>query len=309
VRVIRTQEPPTLVKSVTARAPLLAALLTSAVAACDPIISLEGRVRSVPPPKGPSAGTAPQPLPGATVSMTCEQTPRLEGKDAGPQYLAITDRDGHFRWVSLGGFSPTCAFEFESGDGTHEPYRIGIKQLCKEHRGNEDCRIIEGIEVDLVRLRPSPPPVALRLKSSPEGLELGADDKKLCTSPCSASLPAGRHVLTISRPPPPHSFRPALASQEIWAQRSDLRTDLDIEVRHESHRGAQEAAGWFMVPMVAGAIVLPIGLAKKDATLLLTGGGLLAGGMIGGAIVWRSDVTDVKIQPLGPALPVASDKP
>lgn len=178
--------------------------------------------------------------------------------------------------------------DIASGDGTHDVKRVSIPELCKRTTGSESCLEIEGVTFNLVRRRESAPPLAVNLVSTPEGLELVADEELACKAPCSTLLTAGLHRLALRPPGREHHY--------VWAEQVDLREAVDVKVDYELFEARQEAALWFTLPAVVGLYMVPFGLWKKNEAVAWTGAGLLVGGGLGFVLVWKSDRVDVQVQ-------------
>lgn len=307
-----------------------------ALSACDPIRTLSGTVRSVPPDRGaaapsevplagsarsvPSGGGASEssearmlpgsarsvspggdasvssevrPLPGAVVKMTCGARAGMTvtDPDEGARVLAISGPDGKFEYVDSGTWGKSCVVDFESGDGSHEPRRFAISELCKQATGEDECLPIRGITVDLVRQRQPSPPVEVRFRTTPANLELRTDEAATCRTPCEVRVTPGLHRFEL--------FEPG-RNGNVWRDQVLVRESTDVTIRHESHRGRQEAAGWFLLPATVGAVLLPISLLRKNDTLVWTSGGLLAGGTLGFLVIWKDDDVEVTVHPGSP---------
>jgi len=211
--------------------------------------------------------------------------------DEGARVLAISGPDGKFEYVDSGTWGKSCVVDFESGDGSHEPRRFAISELCKQATGEDECLPIRGITVDLVRQRQPSPPVEVRFRTTPANLELRTDEAATCRTPCEVRVTPGLHRFEL--------FEPG-RNGNVWRDQVLVRESTDVTIRHESHRGRQEAAGWFLLPATVGAVLLPIGLLRKNDALVWTSGGLLAGGTLGFLVIWKDDDVEVTVQPGSP---------
>jgi hypothetical protein len=208
--------------------------------------------------------------------------------DAGAHILAISRPDGTFDYGDIGMWGDDCVVDVESGDGSHDSRRLSIAELCKQSTGSEQCLAIKSVTFDLVRRREPSPPVELRVRTAPANLELHTDESLTCRTPCEVEMTPGLHRFELFEPGRSSSF---------WREQANIRADTELVVRYESYRTRQEAAGWFLIPATVGALMLPVGLAKKNETLIWTSVGLGAGGGLGFFLVWKSDDVDVTVRP------------
>jgi len=209
--------------------------------------------------------------------------------DAGSRVLAITGPEGTFDYSEVGKWADSCVIHVASGDGSHDAHRFTVPELCEQAGGAADCLQVRGMTVDLVRRRESSPPVELRVRTTPENLELRVDEAATCRTPCAMKLTPGLHRLELFEPGRSSSF---------WREQALVASNTELTARYESHRGRQEVAGWFLLPGTVGAVLVPIGLLKKNDDLLWAGAGLAVVGGVGFLLVWKSDGTDVTVTPL-----------
>ncbi len=258
-------------------------------AACDPIRSVSGRVRSVPMGATATDQSEVRPLPGAIVKATCKERPGMVFEDpaAGTRVLAITRADGSFDYVDIGTWPNDCVLEFESGDGSHDTRRLVISDLCKQSSGDEHCLALENLTVDLVRLREPEEPIELRVRTTPTALALHTDEALTCRTPCVVQLTPGLHRLELYTPGRATSF---------WREQAVVTADTELTVRYEHHRSRQQAAGWFILPVAAASILLPVGLLRRDRNLLWTSAALGGVGGLGFLLVWKSDQVEVTVR-------------
>jgi hypothetical protein len=245
-------------------------------------------VLSVPPPDTLVVArqenvVGPRPLSGATVTSECDATP-----GSTKRLLAVSGPDGAFHHAEVGFWDSGCVLEFASGDGSHDVKRLRVDDLCRQKTGDDHCLRIDDVTVDLVRRGPQKPPATLNFTTMPVGIDLFADDRLRCRSPCSTKLPVGLHRLEFVDPK---------HNASGWRNTVDLRGDVDVRARYESRASLREAGGWFLVPVVAATILLPIGLARKNEALLWTSAGLGAGGLVGFFVLFRPDRVEVRTSP------------
>lgn len=258
-------------------------------AACDPIRSVSGRVRSVPMGATATDQSEVRPLPGAIVKATCGEQPGMVFEDpfAGTSVLAITRDDGSFDYVDIGIWPSDCVLEFESGDGSHDTRRLVISDLCKQSSGDEHCLALENLTVDLVRLREPEEPIELRVRTTPTALALHTDEALTCRTPCVVQLTPGLHRLELYTPGRATSF---------WREQAVVTADTELTVRYEHHRSRQQAAGWFILPVAAASILLPVGLLRSNSNVLWTSAALGGAGGLGFLLVWKSDQVEVTVR-------------
>ena len=276
------------------RARVATAAVLTMLSACDPVRSVSGKVRSVPPAGGETNQAGPSPLAGTIVKVTCGTRTGMVFSDpqSGARVLSISRSDGTFDYADVGTWAGNCVLDFESGDGSHDSRRFAISDLCKRYAGSEECLALERITVDLVRRREPAPPVELRVRTTPANLELHTDDSVTCRTPCNVHVAQGLHRFELFEPGRPLS---------LWREQAHVSASTELAVQYESHRGRQLAAGWFLIPFAVGAVLLPIGLAKKDETVLWTSGALAVGGGLGFLLVWKSDRVEATVRPVLPS--------
>lgn len=260
------------------------------LAGCDPIRQISGTVRSVPPTtKHQDAGEV-RPLSGVIVTATCVARPGVmfADPDEGARILAISRRDGSFEYVDIGLWEDGCVIAFDSGDGSHAPQKFAASDLCKRTTGDTDCQVIENVSIDLLRRREPAPPVQVSVRATAPNIELRLDESETCRTPCQVQVTPGLHRFELLE----HG-----RAEAFWREQAVVTRDTELSVSYESHAGRQEAARWFLLPIVAAVILAPIGFARKNDALLWTSAGLAVGGGVGFALLWKSDDVDVSVQP------------
>jgi hypothetical protein len=230
-----------------------------ALLACDPILSVQGRVRS-PAPAGEGAA-----IPGADVALVC---PRHR------ETLAKTDSRGEFSYASIGHWPEHCALEASTFDGSHRSVARSISELCRASGDRADCQQITSADFTLPRLGERR---RARLVFRPDDARiqlvqhLGAREEVLCTGACETELLAGEHRL---------SLKLHRTSRDLWREEASLTSDRTLHAAFvedtdpiwpsmlgtafvAAGAGMLLYAGWKeqSVPAVAGVSSIGVGLA------------------------------------------------
>lgn len=198
----------------------MAVVLAPCLLGCDPVYSLQGRVRSV------SAGQAAQPLPKAQVKAICEN----EHHD-----LTVTNADGRYFYANVGSWDDRCELVVTTPDGRHEGARVTVRQLCDEaHEPNCDN---VALEWDAVLERKDARPVARSIDVAFQAetpatrfyVVGGGPPEELCSPPCTIRLFAGEHEFAVG---PTAAHAQALAPETLLADATIVgRYEEDPELR------------------------------------------------------------------------------
>jgi hypothetical protein len=252
--------------------------LAITLAACDPVRSANGRVMSADEMER-------RPVQNVAVTEVCKEF---------KAFLTKTDDTGRFSVGGIGLWNKECQLVFEDDDGAHETKTVPIKDVCSNDCAGTMCHTIKDLEVELRRTGEPKPPVVVKFRSDPAGLELWATDEQsrggmLCASPCEERTKVGHRLLEV---------REHGATRPIWQSHERIMADTKIDARFRRPEGRQTAATWMILPFLAGAITLPVGLVRDDDLVTGVGTGLMLGGIVGFVVVWAPDDVTVTVKPL-----------
>jgi hypothetical protein len=169
----------------------LAVMALLCVTGCDPLMSVRGKVQSV--PRGSPLAAA-EPLPGAQVIQTCQGNRHV---------LTTTNADGNFEYTNIGFWDRNCELEVSAPDARHEKGRIAVGSLCQQ-ANKLSCGNVP-LEWNITLDRKDANEVGRKVQVT---LDADAPDihfytarghtmDELCLAPCTTKLLVGEHALGI----------------------------------------------------------------------------------------------------------------
>jgi hypothetical protein len=242
--------------------------------ACDPIMSIQGQVRS-------QASAAPaRALPGADITLACPES---------RESLATTGADGSFEYTRIGRWPERCGVEVSTFDGSHAPVTRKIPELCRSG-GDSGCYRITAADFTLTRLREERRTTRVLFRPDNDRLELvqnlGTREEVLCAAPCDAELLSGPRRLSV---------RLRNTTRELWSEDVPLADDRGMHVRFIEDPDPAWPSTLGMVAGAAGAGLLLYGSLKDETAPLIAGASTLAVGLTV-ALAWTPGMHSAEVR-------------
>jgi hypothetical protein len=259
---------------VTIRAAL--AVLSVLALGCDPVMGIQGEVRSVPRPEvGRGAYDSGRPVADAELFFVC---PNVEDRR-----FDTTEEDGTFAYVTAGWMPTQCSVEVRAVG--YYPERFSLEKLCVHHDIGE-CHWAN-VSAELVPKAPRAgvpvaPPAAKPMHrvqftaANPKLRIFERGDQKLGlvefvpfgAAPVSSSVTEGKHRIAASL----DGRSPVEASDEI-AVSGPTRVELEYVDRSTLRTWKWVA---FVSAFVAGPVLIALGAEAEDAARpVLVGAGVV----------------------------------
>lgn len=254
-----------------------------ALLGCDPVMSIQGTVRSQ------SATGKRTALPGADVTLVCPSLRNL---------LARSGRDGAFLYATVGWWPKGCHVEVTTVDESHQATMRSVEDLCRESSGDPDCLQISGAEFAVREVKTERETLRLTFRPDREGLELvqrvGTGDEVLCSGRCEVNLLPGPQHLAV---------RLQQTHHQLWTDRVTLAESQTMDV----HFVEDTDPAWVNViglatSAVGSALLIYSGL-TEHSDIAVVGGGTLVLGLTTMA-VWAPGMHNRR-DPLGIRRPIS----
>src|SRR5688572_7215875 len=246
-----------------------------ALLACDPIMSVQGRVQS-PVPAGENAA-----IPGADVALVCPEH---------RETLAKTGANGEFSYVSIGYWPEHCALEASTFDGSHRAVARSIPELCRASGDRSDCLRITNADFTLPQLRGQRRRARLVFRPDDARIELvqhlGAREEVLCTGACETELLAGEHRL---------SLRLRQTSRDLWREEASLTSDRTLHAAfvEDTDPTWPSALGTAFVAAGAGMLLYA---GWKEQSIPAVAGASSVGVGLGLSIIWMPGMHSAEVR-------------